>query len=129
MSEPSAVDALMADCRAVVEQIAEHKAAIAGLTMQRDVMVAELRRLGLPERAVGRLLGISGPRVNQIMNPDGDGPSAPRAARKRALMAGPDPQEQARVLEDWRTREPDGRPRKSPAVPPVVLRPPEGGSR
>ncbi len=89
MTEPSAVDALMADCRAVVDQIAEHKQAVLDLTARRDVMVAELRRLGLPERAVGRLLGISGPRVNQIMNPAAGGPErgSPPAAPP-AVMSG-----------------------------------------
>lgn len=94
MTDTSAVDALVADCRAVVDAIAQHKAAVAGLIERRDAMVAELRRLGLPERAVGRLLGISGPRVNQIMNPAHGAPERPSQA----------------------------------VVPPVVLRPPEGGS-
>ena len=63
----SPVEVLVAKCRQVSEAIAGHREAIAGLAAERDGMVGELRRLGLSERAVGRLLGISGPRVNQIM--------------------------------------------------------------
>lgn len=68
----STVEALLAECQRVSDAIAGHRVAIAGLTAERDGMVAELRRLGLSERAVGRLLGISGPRVHQIVSPAGD---------------------------------------------------------
>lgn len=72
MSGPlTPVEVLLAKCQQVSEAIASHRQAISDLTAERDGMVAELRRLGLSERAVGRLLGISGPRVNQIMNPAG----------------------------------------------------------
>jgi DNA-binding transcriptional regulator YdaS (Cro superfamily) len=113
MDDQSVVDALIADCRAVVDQIAEHKRAVVALTVRRDGIAAELRRLGLPERAVGRLLGISGPRVNQITGGKrrpGSAPTAAELARQRSREA----------------REDD----HPPAVPPVVLRQPEpGGSR
>jgi hypothetical protein len=66
MAGPSVVLALVEECRSVVDEIAEHKRAVAALVERRDALVAELRRVGMPERAVGRLLGISGPRVNQI---------------------------------------------------------------
>ena len=105
MSESlSPVEVLLAKCQQVSEAIAGHREAISDLTAERDGMVAELRRLGLSERAVGRLLGISGPRVNQIM---AAGPDVP--------VVVPDP-----FVEHGfgRNAAPEG-------VPPVVLQPPE----
>ena len=103
MSESlSPVEVLLAKCQQVSEAIAGHREAISDLTAERDGMVAELRRLGLSERAVGRLLGISGPRVNQIMNPVGPPPPS-------------DPFEEYGF---GRNAAPEG-------VPPVVLQPPE----
>lgn len=99
--DASAVDELVAQCQRVCESIAEHKRSVVALTVERDAMVRELRRLGLPERTVGRLLGISGPRVNQITKTASEAPPAPAEP----------PPEAAKPAE----QEPAAQPRKRPA--------------
>lgn len=143
MTQSSPVDALLADCRRVTEAIAGHRQAVTDLTAERDGMVVQLRTLGLSERAVGRLLGISGPRVNQITHPAQDAPEpaadAGQAADERRMAAarrwespgGTVPAESARA-----PRKAAARAAEPPAVvpgsgtagaPPVVLQPPETG--
>jgi hypothetical protein len=61
------VDVLVAECGRIEAGIAEHRAAIAALVSERNAFVVRLRGLGLSERGVGRLLGISGVRVHQIL--------------------------------------------------------------
>lgn len=114
MSESlSPVEVLLAKCQQVSDAIAGHRQAISDLTAERDGMVGELRKLGLSERAVGRLLGISGPRVNQIMNPaEGEpapaGPSGVVKVRRDAVEASAVPP----VRQSPRER----RPRSGPTV-------------
>ena len=124
----SPVEVLLAKCRQVSDAISGHREAIAGLTVERDGMVAELRRLGLSERAVGRLLGISGPRVNQIMNPapEAAAASAERVAELRERVLAADvpviaPEDLGRHGVEAHM----AAVAREAAVPPVVLQPPE----
>ena len=130
MSESlSPVEVLLAKCQQVSDAISGHREAISGLTAERDGMVAELRRLGLSERAVGRLLGISGPRVNQIMNPapEAAAASAERVAELRERVLAADvpviaPEDLGRAGVEAHM----AAVARESAASPVRLRPPEG---
>jgi hypothetical protein len=56
------------ECLDLAQEIAEGESALGALRHRRDAMIVTLCSAGLSTRKVGKLFGITSPRVTQIMN-------------------------------------------------------------